>query len=93
VQAAEARAGIGGDILEAKRLDHVDHEVRARTLDDDVAGEQLLRLLDFCGLRYDGGGGANAGCTLEKVAAFHCSSSSRTRAVYSRLLHMEELRS
>jgi hypothetical protein len=37
VNAAEARAGIGGDELEVQRLDHVDHEVAA----GPVGGEDL----------------------------------------------------
>src|SRR5262249_48726269 len=55
VQAPEARAGIRREVLEVERLDHVEHEVRARTLDDDVAG------MAFFGprrVRGSGGGGA-----------------------------------
>ncbi len=34
VQAAEARAGVGGHVVEAERLDDVDHEVGAGAIDD-----------------------------------------------------------
>jgi len=47
VQAPEARARIRRDVLEVERLDDVDHEVGPGTLDDDVAGMRLLRLLVF----------------------------------------------
>jgi hypothetical protein len=97
VQAAEARARVGGDVFEAERLDDVDHEVRARALDDDVPWQQLLGLaLGFRGLRYYGGGGGSggggSGAGLEEIATFH-GSSSRTRREYSKLHRMEELRS
>ena len=38
VKAFEARARIGGDVLEAERLDHVDHEVRAGPFHDARRG-------------------------------------------------------
>ncbi len=44
VDAAEAGARIGGDVLEVERLDDVDHEVGPGTLDDDVAGMRFFRL-------------------------------------------------
>ena len=51
VDAAEARARIGRDVLEVERLDDVDHEVGAGTIDDDVAGSGSVLLLPCALLR------------------------------------------
>ena len=80
VQAAKARARIGRHVVEVERLDDVDHEIGARTLDHDVARQLLLfvgrGLGRLGGLRRHGRSGAGGG-SLQEIAALHVFSSSR----------------
>jgi hypothetical protein len=73
VQAAEARPRVGRDVFEAERLDDVDHEIRARPLDHDVAGQQLLGFaLGFGSLRHHRcGGRRRPDSCFKEVASFH----------------------
>ena len=75
VQAAEAGSRVGGDVVDADRLDHVNHEVRTRPGDERVAPHVGLafglRGLGFRSLgdlrrggHRGGGRGARCGCAF-----------------------------